>query len=185
MREVVRDAAWLASQVVVEPETGCWRWTGRIDDRGYGRYGRRSVAYRLAYELHVGAIPAGLEIDHLCRNRACVNPAHLEAVTHAENMRRGAWGRRTACANGHPFDGPNTTGGRRVCRTCAHERNVAYERRLGKKPRRILTDEERARIIRDVAAGVPQKAIARDLGITPSAVSQVNRVALALLKGRR
>ncbi len=78
--------------------TGCWVWNGRLNDDGYGvldlswrRGGPKSrSAHRLAYELFVGPIPDGLEIDHLCAVRRCVNPAHLEAVTHAENVRRAA-----------------------------------------------------------------------------------------------
>lgn len=77
------------------PELGrCWEWLGTVNDSGYGyigRPGRNSGTirvHRLAYELLVGPIPAELELDHLCRSRSCVNPAHLEAVTHLENMRR-------------------------------------------------------------------------------------------------
>lgn len=71
----------------------CWLWTGTIALNGYGliyRQGGPLVgAHRLAYEVHVGPIPKGYELDHLCRVRRCVNPAHLEPVTHSENVRRG------------------------------------------------------------------------------------------------
>jgi hypothetical protein len=80
------------------PELGpCWEWTSARTPSGYARVkrqGRDSQAHRVAYEVHVGPIPDGLELDHLCRNRGCVRPDHLEPVTHAENMRRGAPFRR-------------------------------------------------------------------------------------------
>ena len=101
----------------------CWEWTGyRV--RGYGRFNwnsKYSGAHRIAYEALVGSIPAGLVIDHLCRNPPCVNPAHMEPVTQGENVRRGFWGTRTRCANGHELTETNifrrVDGGRR-CRTC-------------------------------------------------------------------
>ena len=77
----------------VDASGDCWLWTGYITPLGYGtltvrRLGRGFKAHRLVYELLVGPIPVGLELDHLCRNTRCVNPDHLEPVTHAENMRR-------------------------------------------------------------------------------------------------
>lgn len=76
----------LASRIV--DEGNCWRWTGRIDWKGYG-WLSADPAHRLTYEAAVGPIPAGLVIDHLCRNPWCVNPAHLEPVTQKENVHRG------------------------------------------------------------------------------------------------
>jgi len=107
------------------PDLGpCWVWTaclaygyGKLTDGG--KHGVSLSAHRVSYELLVGTIPDGLELDHLCRVRACVNPFHLEPVTRAENMRR-AMEAKTHCDKGHLFDDANTRwyrGGRR-CRTC-------------------------------------------------------------------
>lgn len=111
-------------------EDGCWLWTAARNQNGYGRFwdGVRLVqAHRWSYEYHVGAIPEGLQLDHLCRVRHCVNPEHLEPVTHAENGRRGlagAWqAAKTHCKNGHEFTDANTLWRgpdkrHRGCRTC-------------------------------------------------------------------
>lgn len=106
----------------------CWLWTGSHQGDGYGRfYAQRKMqsAHRYSYELHVGPIPAGLQIDHLCRVPGCVNPAHLEAVTPRENTLRGqgitaVQARRTHCPKGHPYDEENTrlNGRKRFCRAC-------------------------------------------------------------------
>lgn len=86
----------------VEQSNGCWVWTAFRTKDGYGRIGvgsrtdgsrRCALAHRVTFELFIGPIPDGREIDHLCRNRACVNPTHLEAVSHHENVLRGELGR--------------------------------------------------------------------------------------------
>lgn len=77
----------------VELEGDCWAWQGSIAPNGYGKLGG-SWAHRLSYETFVGPIPEGLDLDHLCRNRGCVNPDHLEPVTRKENLRRGLRGKR-------------------------------------------------------------------------------------------
>ncbi len=122
----------LANYVV--DETGCWIWKGQLNNKGYGLIwsrdaGQKIAAHRVAYELLVGPIPAGLELDHTCETPACVNPAHLEPVTHAENMRR-IRDRQMACRRaGHDWTDPrnvyrDANGGRR-CRACAREADRA------------------------------------------------------------
>lgn len=106
----------------------CWIWTASTA-KGYGNIradGGVRYAHRLSYELAHGPIPDGLYIDHRCRRTRCVNPAHLEAVTNAENVRRGNAGLKyrlkTHCKNGHPYDEENTViradGTGRSCREC-------------------------------------------------------------------
>jgi hypothetical protein len=105
--------------------TACIPFAGRLDRDGYGT----TRPHRKAYVAAKGAIPAGLQIDHLCRNRACINPDHLEAVTFAENQRRGLIARRarTTCKNGHPYTAASlyVLRGIRFCRIC----NAAAVRR--------------------------------------------------------
>lgn len=107
---------------------GCWHWTGTTQSNGYGAFslgGRILRSHRWSYEHHVAGIPEGLQIDHLCRNRACVNPDHLEPVTAMENSRRAM---RSHCVNGHEFTPENTyipSDGKRYCRECRRSRNRA------------------------------------------------------------
>lgn len=119
----------LARFIALNDQAGCWRWDGSIDPNGYGRItvdGSTRYAHRIVYENHVGPIPQGLELDHLCRVRSCVNPAHLEPVTHQVNVDRGmGHGSETHCPSGHPYAGENLSTWtdsngitRRQCRTC-------------------------------------------------------------------
>lgn len=111
-------------------EDGCWVWTGRKNPQGYGRWGAE-LAHRRMYLAHKGGIPAGYEVDHLCRRAICVNPDHLEPVTPEENRRR-KYSAITQCVNGHPYDDENTyvrPNGQRDCRVCIRRRVAAYKRR--------------------------------------------------------
>lgn len=111
----------------VDASGDCWEWISTRNERGYGRLvfdGHKHSAPRVAWELLVGPIPSGMEPDHLCRNPPCVNPDHLEIVTHAENTRRGIVGinnrLKTHCPKGHEYSEANTfvRSGSRHCRTC-------------------------------------------------------------------
>lgn len=116
----------------------CWKWIGYINpSTGYGQItvnGQSHVAYRFGYEMLFGTVPEGLELDHLCRNRWCVNPHHLEPVTRQVNSHRGESfcgrnARKAHCPQGHPYTPENTyfcPKGRRECRTC---RQVASAKR--------------------------------------------------------
>lgn len=130
---------------------GCWLWLGYRTRDGYGKFNandgtyRNVKAHRYAYEIAVGAIPAGLQVDHVkargCQHRHCVNPAHLEPVTNRENALRsdsfsGINARRTRCVRGHLFTPENTridrlpNQTRRCCRACDAIRQRAYQQRI-------------------------------------------------------
>ena len=132
----------------------CWVWDKGKLSAGYGTTrieGVTKLVHRIAYEYIIGAIPNGLELDHLCRNHACYNPEHLEAVTHIENMRRGKHARKTHCPNGHPYSGDNlyigkqTKGGTvaRVCKTCRRESCKAWRKSPRYEKYRKATKVER------------------------------------------
>lgn len=114
-----------------DPVLGCWDWSATRRKDGYGLFwmnGRsNNRAHRVSYELFVGPIPGGLVVDHVCRNRGCVNPLHLRVCTRGENVKApgsltGAHnGKKTHCVNGHPFTGDNLmirANGNRDCREC-------------------------------------------------------------------
>lgn len=126
MRASVEDRFWSS----VDKSGECWLYVGStVDPDGYARFyahGRRHMAHRFAYELVVAPIPEGLQVDHLCKVRNCVNPAHLEPVTPKENNLRSESpaaknAAKTRCVNGHVFTPENTyvhRGQARTCRTC-------------------------------------------------------------------
>jgi hypothetical protein len=131
-------------------ETGCWDWTASKDLGGYGMFSvarsQSRRAHRISYQMFVGQIPDGLVIDHLCRNRGCVNPEHLEPVTASENAKRGLMGDlrppTTHCVRGHEYTADNTRhvvrGGYKtiVCRACESLRND--RKREARQSRKLL-----------------------------------------------
>lgn len=150
VQQPVRDDVWSR----VDAGGDCWVWTGDKSKVASGAYygiiattngdrRTRTGAHRFIYELLVGAIPAGLQIDHLCRNTLCVNPDHLEAVPGAVNVNRMPWNsyiknsRKTHCKYGHEFTPANTRirGGSRRCITCDKANNRrSYLKQRGGTP---------------------------------------------------
>ncbi|MCA1844613.1 MAG: HNH endonuclease [Actinobacteria bacterium] len=118
-------------------DDGCWLWTASIDADGYGRLGKGSdptqptKAHVVLWNALRGPVPEGMELDHLCQVKHCVNPAHLEPTTHLVNCQRRPQyqSEKTHCPQGHPYDEENTydNQGRRHCRACMKVRNAKYE----------------------------------------------------------
>lgn len=142
----------------VEKTESCWIWKGNINEHGYGRFfspDRTNFrAHKLIYELLVGPVPNGLVLDHLCRNRACVNPNHLEPVTIGVNVLRGIGitamcAVKTHCPKGHEYSVENTYVSpkrARYCRACRYEKSAERSRQslAARATKRAQTDLEHA-----------------------------------------
>jgi hypothetical protein len=163
-------------------ENGCWEWTGYRTPAGYGgardprRHRKTIAAHRLLWELSVGPIAAGMTVDHLCRNRICVNPAHMEIVTGPENTRRGGNAIKTHCPRGHPYEGRHlyrTRQNSRNCRTCHSQRR----RVPGAKPRKPslrASVELEARVVTLFQSrALSIRAIGREVGLSHTGVRRI------------
>lgn len=115
---------WLQDKIYIEPNSGCWLWLGLLNEDGYARSsGKWKYLHRRIYEFFFGPIPPSKELDHRCRTRSCLNPRHLNPITHLENIQRGAVNQnkgRTHCRRGHEFNFENTliSNGKRHCKAC-------------------------------------------------------------------
>jgi len=116
---------------ILDPKSGCWDWIGATTTEGYGSLmlnNGRTYAHRVSYETFRGPIAPSMVIDHLCRNRLCINPDHMEVVTLAENFRRGNRIKHILCTRGHPLDGVHGKNHARYCKTCRRERERVNRR---------------------------------------------------------
>jgi hypothetical protein len=177
-------------------DSGCWEWSLFRNARGYGQAKMAAVqnrpigAHRLSYLLHVGPIPDGMTVDHLCFNPPCVNPEHLRLLSHSENAGHQLDAYKTHCVNGHEFTPENTRireekNGRRSCKACHRDgERVNRQRRMADVPRLGPARGERAHSARlteaDVRAirsrhggGETVSGLAREYGISRGAVQGV------------
>lgn len=172
MRKSLEERFW---EKVTKTAT-CWVWGGKQRE-GYGRFtvggnGRDKQAHRVAFELLVGQIPEGLTLDHLCRNRLCVNPKHLEPVTNKENILRGTGpsahnSRKTTCPQGHQYDyavAKGTHGTSRRCRTCDKRTAQRLRDSYRSQPRQSNPTKERLQQL--LTAGSSWVDIGRRFGVS-------------------
>jgi len=163
----------------------CWLWSGGTNGRGYGVIGiktgegrkiRMRYIHRLMYERHVGSIPDGMEIDHLCLVRNCGNPAHLEVVTHAENCRR-YFSTITHCPRGHEYTADNThinpSNNKRHCRTCDRDKTYIKRQSVGERrgPHRRWSDEEIMLILNNPST----KDLSEKFGVNRTTIQRIRR----------
>lgn len=151
--DVVPDRWW--EKIYPEPNTGCWLWAGGLDGGGYGRAFHLKVSWpihKFLYVRYIGQVPEGLELDHMCRVRSCVNPDHLEAVTHAENMRRGYWATATHCKRRHPLSAYRP-GEHRTCDKCA--------KITAQAPHRVEAKKVQDQVYRAAVAADPERVVER------------------------
>ena len=163
----------------------CWNWIGPTNASGYGRFhaeGRSVMAHRVTVWLSGRSIPNGMEVDHICRNRSCVNPEHLRVVTHRENLLAGETitaraAATTNCPKGHLLVGGNlliSKDGRRKCRECDRIRVAAnYEPTTTRRRRPHLSDNDRSEIVGLIENGLSHSEISKKLGVSLSTVSRV------------
>jgi hypothetical protein len=160
--------------------TGCWEWQGRRQQGGYGLtgfQGRNQPVHCVMYQHFIGLIPAGMEVDHLCRNRRCCRPDHLEAVTHRENLLRGdtfaaRHAQLTHCPRGHEYDAANTRvyKGMRLCRACRRV-DPAARKPVGRPSRLRPGDAEAIRAA--YASGARQQELATRYGFSRCFISMI------------
>lgn len=151
VRRPLNELGRLVEKIRINDETCCWDWVGARGPKGYGLIrsttGKSPLAHRRSFEAFREPIPEGLELDHLCRNPSCVNPYHLEPVTHRENVLRGKapparLAKRDCCARGHDLTDPGNVYRRpsrpntRQCRTCMRAMQRAYSQRLRRREAR-------------------------------------------------
>lgn len=170
------DRFWSKVQVTEQ----CWEWLAARNDFGYGLFwidGAMQLAHRVSY----GAVPGSPELDHLCRNHACVRPDHLEPVSHAENMARGHWAMKTRCPWGHEYTAENTfivkRTGHRQCRACACIRTYLARVKRGEQGQQMSKWDYD--VATRILAGDPEPSFA---GLIMAAMQRADTTNAAMLR---